>query len=255
MTRSKAFLIHLCISALAAGLILFLVRVFWYPYPYFEVTGVGSVLRILVCVYLILGPVLTLILFKPGKAGLKFDMYLVAIIQSAALIYGSYTLYLERPYYIVFVKDRFEVLAQQDMDEGQIKDPSLFTKSWTLPVLIVATMPADIQEQQRILEETLLEGKPDIHQRPEYWSAYAEQADQVNKGVRTLSDLLERRPDGAEAIYKVAGESNADDVNRLIFAPIMGKQRVFSLVLDPLSLLPIAIIDVDPWGKPGMGDS
>jgi hypothetical protein len=247
MTRKQAFLIHLGISGLALVMVLALVFLVWYPYPFNVVTGVVNGLEIFIGAFLVLGPLLTLILFKPGKAGLKFDMYLVAVIQSAFLLYSSYTLYQERPYYIVFSQDRFEVLTYAHIDQEQITYAALLSKPWLQPVYAVASMPTDVQEQQRILEETLFEGKPDIHQRPVYWHPYSESFTEVSRGSRPLSDLLERRPDKATEIESLIEAS--DDGAELIYAPIIGKERVFSLVLDSGKMMPVGFIDVDPWKK------
>lgn len=250
MTRKKAFFVHLCISTLVIGGLLLLVLFFWYPYPFSLVAGIAKPLSILIGAYLIIGPLLTLILFKPGKAGLKFDMYLVSIIQSAVLLYGGYTLYQERPYYMVFVQDRFEVLAQGDIDLEGVTDPALLDKPWAQPIYVVALMPADVQEQQRILEETLFQGKPDIHQRPEYWHPYAAHLDKVSKRARPLEDLLERRPD--EAVLINAAIRKSDNSESLAYMPIMGKRRVFSLLLESSGWTSVGVVSVDPWAKPSL---
>jgi hypothetical protein len=248
MTRKTAFLSHLVFSVLVLSIVLSVTLILWYPYPYSRVTGTVYVLKILVAVYLIAGPLLTLILFKPGKAGLKLDMYLVAIIQSALLLYGTYTLYQERPYYLVFVQDRFELLARGDIDQGKIPDAALFTKLWARPIYAVASMPADVKEQQRILEETLFFGKPDIHQRPEYWSPYETHLDKVRKRARPIKDLLERYPDKA-AVINIAIQNN-NGGESLTYLPIMGKKEVFSLLLDGATWAPVDVVSVDPWAKP-----
>jgi hypothetical protein len=65
----------------------------WYPPPYFEVDGGWRILRILAGVDVVVGPLLTLILFKPGKPGLKFDMTCIALMQIGALVYGGTIIY------------------------------------------------------------------------------------------------------------------------------------------------------------------
>ena len=236
---------------MVVGTVVAVVFVFWYPQLYFKVVGAADVLRILIGVDLVLGPLLTLILFKPGKRGLKFDISMVVAVQLVALVYGVHTLYQERPYYTVFVKDRFEILALRDIDQSKISDPALHSKPWSQPIYVVATMPVDMWEQQRVLEETVFEGKPDIHQRPEYWSPYVEKAEVVSKGARSLSQLLERRPDMQDEINKVMRRSERS--GELAYVPIMGRHRVFSLVLDTRTWMPVDVIDIDPWEKPPGG--
>jgi len=247
MTRKNAFLIHFLLSALVVGTVVTVVFIFWYPQLYFKVVGAAEVLMILIVVDLVLGPLLTLILFKPGKWGLKFDISMVVAVQLVALVYGVHTLYQERPYYAVFVMDRFEILALRDIDQSKISDPALQSKPWNQPIYVVATMPVDMKEQQRVLEETIFEGKPDIHLRPEYWSPYIDKAEAVSKGARSLDQLLERRPDMQDEINTVMQRSERS--GELAYVPIMGRQRVFSLVLDTRTWMPVDVIDIDPWDK------
>ncbi|MEJ2115130.1 MAG: type IV pilin accessory protein, partial [Gammaproteobacteria bacterium] len=76
------------ISAAIISFVFTLIFFIWYPRPYFQANGAWSVIRILILVDLVMGPLLTLVLFKKGKPGLVLDLCLVAIIQLTALIYG-----------------------------------------------------------------------------------------------------------------------------------------------------------------------
>ena len=75
---------------------------------------------ILIGVDLVLGPLLTLIVYKQGKPGLKFDLSFIAAVQVAALIYGSYTLHSERPHFLVFAIDRVTLVALSGIDESSM---------------------------------------------------------------------------------------------------------------------------------------
>ena len=67
ISKRRAFLIHLSASAFVVGTLCAIIFFLWYPAPYFEARGAWSVIRILVGVDLILGPALTLVLFRPRK--------------------------------------------------------------------------------------------------------------------------------------------------------------------------------------------
>jgi hypothetical protein len=252
MTRQNMFLAHLAVSLLAVALVLTLVLGLWYPYPYFQISGDKDQLQILIAAFLIVGPVMTLILFKPGKAGLWFDMLVVPAMQVGVLVYGLHSLYQERPLYTVFVKDRFEVLTLARLEAVGISRSTLPTKPMQGPLYIVATLPTDNEEQQRVLFETLLEGKPDIHLRPEYWGAYAKESAQVKKATESLGGLLERRPDRSDDILQLinAREEGADTV----FVPVMGKKRIYTLILNPQTLLAEDVLGIDPWVKPAKNE-
>ncbi|TDJ46048.1 MAG: hypothetical protein E2O51_03835, partial [Gammaproteobacteria bacterium] len=195
ISKLQAFLIHLTGSALVVGTLCAVIFFVWYPAPYFAAKGASGVLLVLIGVDLILGPTLTLILFRPRKPGLVFDLSVILTIQLAALVYGTTTLYQERPYYLVFAVDRLEILAYKDVDSSMIEYEELRRKPFIGPILAVASLPEGQDEFQRLLEETAFEGKPDIERRPEFWSPYANRSDDVIARARSLAELLERYPE------------------------------------------------------------
>ena len=71
----------------------------------------------------------------------------------------------------------------------------------------------------------------------------------MQKAVQSLGSLLKRRPDRADDILRVinATEAGADAV----FVPVMGKKRIYTMILDPQTLLAEEILAIDPWVKPG----
>ena len=97
MTRYRASLLHLGLSGAVVAAVLALVFLVWYPDWSFSVAGAVTPVMILVGVDLVLGPLLTLIVYKEGKPGLKFDLAFIAAVQLLALSYGSYTLHGARP--------------------------------------------------------------------------------------------------------------------------------------------------------------
>ncbi|MGI9291548.1 MAG: TfpX/TfpZ family type IV pilin accessory protein [Gammaproteobacteria bacterium] len=244
LTRKKAFLAHFCLSALVVLTVLTVILSLWYPGPFFQIVGAFDAIKILIGVDLVLGPLLTLILFKPGKWGLKFDMGMVATIQLAALVYGVHTLYIERPYYAVFMADRFEILAERDVDKSKISNDAFLDKPWNGPIFVVAEMPADQKERSKITEEIFFEGGRDVHRRPELWQPYAEAVADVARNAKPLQDLLQKRPDLESEIKDFLEKQES-----YIYIPVMGRKDILTMVLDAESLKPIDVIHADPWDK------
>lgn len=85
MSRFKAFSIHFAISFAIFLILLYFILFQWYPQPLFSTDGGWRIIRIIVGVDLVLGPLLTLIVFKAGKPGLKFDLTIIAFLQITAL--------------------------------------------------------------------------------------------------------------------------------------------------------------------------
>ena len=76
-----AFFIHLLFSALLIGCFMIIVTQVWFPDVLFRLENVWEGLQILIPVDAILGPVLTLILFVPGKKGLLSDLIIIVVIR------------------------------------------------------------------------------------------------------------------------------------------------------------------------------
>ena len=244
MSKLRAFLIHFSISATVVGAAFAVIFFAWYPAPYFEVVGAWNVVRILIVVDLILGPLLTLILFRSGKPGLVFDLSVIAVVQISALTFGLSTIYEERPYFVVFAVDRFEVLAKKDVDTADVPAEWLAAKRWNVPLYAVASVPESLEAQQRLIED-ILSGKPDIERRPAFWSPYTDKTAAIEEKATPLTEFAAERPDAAEFVQRMLDLH--DDADRLVGLPVIGKEHAFVIVLEPEHKMPIGLIPVDPW--------
>ena len=81
-SRWRASGLHLAISAAVAAGSLALILGLWFPGPLFEAAGGLGLLYLLVGVDVVLGPLLTMIVFKPGKPGLKLDVAVIGTLRS-----------------------------------------------------------------------------------------------------------------------------------------------------------------------------
>ena len=246
--KITAFLIHFAISATIVGIVVVLIFLYWYPHPYFEANGAWLVLRVLIGVDLVLGPLLTLALFKKGKPGLVLDMCMIAAIQLSALVYGVHVIYGERPYYLVFAVDRFEVVGKVEIDESKIKFPELKNKPYKGPILVFADFPEDKEERKKFMFEVIIDNKPDLERRPEYYKLYAPNKDKVLEKARNISDLVEADKNNKQKVEKLLKEY-ANKADSLSFLPLVGKYNDLALVLDKTTGLPIDGVLTDPWPK------
>ena len=249
VSRPWAVLTHLGVSATFVGAACALIFFLWYPHPYFLAAGAWQVLRVLIGVDLVLGPLLTAIVFKPGKRGLELDLAVIAFVQLAAFVYGVTTIYVGRPYFTVFAVDRFYVLARGDVvpDELERRErDDWLRKTVRGPLLLAAERPSDPAAAQRLLDETILNGKPDIERRPDYWTPYAKAAAQVAARARPLAELKLARPQAAAAIGALPARLGVPE-ERLGFVPLIARNRDLSFIVDVTSGAPLEVLDVDPW--------
>lgn len=248
MTKLQAFFGHLCLSLAVVGTVCAIIFFVWYPHPYFEAKGAWNVLRVLLSVDLVVGPVLTLILYRHGKRGLKIDMTFVAVVQIVALVYGTSVIYGERPYFAVFAVDRFEVIAKHEVDLETATDPRVLEKPFIGPRLVVALRPTTTEGMQKLLDDVIFNGKPDIERRPEFWSPYEDQTPHVLERVVDLAKLAAspNNEDGRiERFLKRSGRA----MHELAYVPLIGQDRDFAFVVDKQTGQPLDIIDVNPWLK------
>ena len=114
-SKLKACSIHLVLSALAVGALAAITLGIWYPSGLAELQGVWKILAILVGVDLVLGPMLTFLVYAPKKRSLVFDLSVIAALQIAALVYGAWIISLQRPAYLAFMYDRFFIVTERDI--------------------------------------------------------------------------------------------------------------------------------------------
>ena len=118
ISRKWAFLIHLNLSILAFATLVLILWYFWFPGQLFWLDGGWHGLKLVAMVDLVLGPALTLILYKPGKKGLLFDLSVIAMVQIAALLYGFYATYQQQTVGLIFAEGKFSTLALSEHHEA-----------------------------------------------------------------------------------------------------------------------------------------
>ncbi len=251
MTKRSAFLKHLLLSAAVVAVALTVIFKIWYPYPYFRIAGAERVLQILIGVDLILGPLLTLVLYKPGKKWLWFDMSFIAAIQIAALIYGLTTIYGQRPYYSVFAVDRFVLLTANKLKDADLPEDVAATRPTSGPLYAVARLPEDVAERQALLFE-LLDGAPDIEYRPYLWESFDSQRAYLQERLKPLVSYAGRHP----AVDAFIGGKTTEELAGLLCAPIQGTAGAYmTLIISAETLAPVDVIDVDLFESEEAPDS
>jgi hypothetical protein len=159
MTRIKAFLIHLGISSIIFLGLLYLIIFIWYPQPFFAADGGWQGIRLVTGIDMILGPVLTLIVFKAGKPGLKFDLTLIGIFQALALSWGVWTVYDQRTTLVVYANDSYHSLNSDQAKAVGEPAAKIIAQATTRPPYAYVNLPTDKAESKK-LKKLLFGGKP-----------------------------------------------------------------------------------------------
>ena len=244
LSRFQAFAIHLFISSAVLGSFLAFVFLVWYPHPFFILEGLVQIVWVLVGVDIVLGPALTLVVFKTGKPGLKRDLSIIAAIQIFGFIYGAHTFYVERPAFAVFYdSDSFEVIPASEMKDLGKLDPVLNHSKLGGPTLVFVEAPTEIEALKTILEE-MKKGAPPIHLRPEF---YKPLKGNINKKFRLSRDLdkLEKIPANETVIAQFKSEYG-ERVKDFAYFPISGKGTTRLLVIDRKSEMVVDTVGINP---------
>lgn len=246
MTRFLAFTIHLGASLLIFIVFLGIMFFAWYPAPYFEIDGGWKVLRILVGVDIVLGPLLTLIVFKPGKPSLKFDMSVIILAQLAALFYGTYIIYQQRPAFVVFGVDRFTSVPAGLVDFSKLRDPELKRLIGIGPLLAQIKPSDNGKMRDDILFDIILGSQKDLEFRAEFYEPYRPNIAELKNRSINLLEITKRDANAKQAIntFMTRRRNHLEDY---LYIPLRGKNKDIILILSPKDGMPVDWISISPW--------
>lgn len=243
--KLKASIIHLSVSALVIGIFFLLILNIWYPSPFFQVSNLQGILLILITVDLVLGPLLTFVVFKPGKPSLKFDLSVIAAIQIAALSYGVVTVYNGHPVYVVYNVDRFTLVAANEVDPQDAKYKEFKVSTFDKPKLVYAKPPEDREERNQLLFDAINTGI-DLEHHPEYYEPIDQFTQKITQqGIS--SDRLLAFPSSKTEMIKFLEKQDGKKASDFAFVPLMGKEKVMLWALNKETGHPIGTLDIDPW--------
>jgi len=160
ISRKQAFLSHLGLSLIIFLIVLYFIVFHWYPQPFFTTDGGWQGVRLIAAVDIVLGPLLTLIIFKPGKRGLKFDIVIIAVIQFAALASGLYIVHNERPVAKIFQDGNFYIVTGYDMAERNITLDDLEKYRINGSIAIYLDLPDNHAEFEKLQRQAVQKREP-----------------------------------------------------------------------------------------------
>lgn len=170
--KLKATAIHASVTLLIFLITAPLIFLVWYPDGMRNLAGGLDLFKIVLCVEICLGPLMSLVIYNPAKPLKEMvrDYAIIGAVQVSALFYGWYASFIARPVYIVFVLDRLEVVSAVELEREDILEARLpeFKK---LPLFgpknICIEMPTDAEEKSDLMIFGLA-GR-DIHLIPKYY--------------------------------------------------------------------------------------
>ncbi|MEE9302841.1 MAG: TfpX/TfpZ family type IV pilin accessory protein [Thiotrichaceae bacterium] len=242
--KLKASLTHLLISIVVVSALLAFVFLYWYPGVLAEVSGLKQVVIIMVAIDLVLGPLLTFVVFKPKKPKLAFDLAMIGLFQISALVYATFVIYEGHPLYVTYAVDRFIVITANEVDPNQAT-LNIFKKSKLAgPDLAFAKQPEDSKEAERIMFNVMIEGGPDIDKRPNLYEPLDEHLDDVFSRSIDPEKLLAREDTKREFMKFIDKHGDKEDY---AYLPLSGQGKDVIWALSKKTGKPVDIINVNPW--------
>jgi hypothetical protein len=247
MNRFQAGAAHLGISAAVAGAIFLPIYFVWYPDVLFQSAGGRELFLLVAGVDVTLGPLITTLVYRRGKRGMKFDLAVIAILQVAALAYGVSVLYESRPAYIVFVKDRFDLvrantIAQDSLGKARVEDRERVP--FTGPRVVGARLPEDADERFKLALSGM--GGTDVQAYPEYHVPYEQVRLEAAAAGRPLAALRELNPEKSAEIDRMVAALGREE-GRLRFLPTRAGKIDLTAIVDGESGELLRLAALRPW--------
>ena len=240
--------IHLGVSLSIAALAAAVVFGLWYPYPYREISGGRSLFLLVVFVDVVMGPLITLVIFNRNKPRreLMTDFLVVGLLQLAALSYGIWTVFVARPVHLVFEYNRMAVVHAIDVDPALLsKAPRELQKLPMTGPTAIALRPFKNSAEQIDATIAAMGGAP-LPARSDLWQPYRDSVVDILKEAKPAAELETRFPSQVSVIHR-AVESTGKTVPQLRYLPLLGRNDAWTVLLDAITAEPVGFIPLDSF--------
>lgn len=241
--RINAFLIHITISFAVLLVPAYLIVFHWYPFPYFHTDGGWQGIRILAGVSLVLGPLLTLIVYKQGKPGLKFDLTMIGLAQAVALIWGIWITYTERPVAVVYTMNYFTSVPAKSLTKLGFNHRRLAMYGHETPVPIFLDLPKDIDNKQKYLAQAIGSGIPLYLFTDLYKNIDTESLKIIKQNSDELYKYLESDENGRQ-LLDTFFQTQPELYDHYLFIPLHSRYKWLVIVLDATNLSYTGTLDI-----------
>lgn len=238
--KIKASLIHLGLSILLVGIVIGSLLFFFFPQLFIGISDFKEVASLIITIDLILGPLLTFVVFQPKKNSLKFDLSVIAAIQITALAYGAFALFQIHPVYVAFNIDRFTLVSAKDAEPRKETNKKLGTSKFSTGKMVFAKMPVDAEKRNE-----LLFSNQDLEQREEYYEPITNNISTIL--AKSIDSEIIFNSDEAKIIASDFLAKHHNSLDDFMYLPLNSLTKDAIIVLDKKTAQPIATLNIDPW--------
>ena len=246
--RLRAAGIHLLISLIVATLAAALVFGLWYPYPYRELSGGRTLFFMVVGIDVVLGPLITLLIFnsKKTRRHLAADLSVVGALQLAALCYGLWTAFEARPVHMVFEYQKMVVVHAVDIDPATLKQAPVELQKLPRNGPTLLSLRPFVNADEEYDSTTMAINGIAQSAQPALWQAYDLAHEAILQRAQTLAQLKARFPEQVQAIAEAAAATDmqADNLRAL---PLLSRKKAWTVLLDAQTAQPVGYIALDSF--------
>jgi hypothetical protein len=245
--KFRAFGIHFILTAIVAGAAGWLIFGVWFPDPFAALAGGLRLFLLIACCDLVLGPLLSLVVYDSQKSRgkLLFDYAVISILQLGSLAYGVSIMSGARPVYIAFVGDRLEVVTAKDLrpDEVAAARSPEYDKVQFTGMRFVAVEVPPAERQAAMFAE--LDGNEEAA-RPRFYVPYESALANIRAHALPLDELVRRHPTDSAAIA-AARTGLAVPEPRLRWLPVRFHREFWTALIDMQTGKPVRYLQLDPY--------
>ncbi len=194
-TRLLASFIHLLASVAVISVLLLFIYLIWYPGPLAEQHGVMEALRVLIGVDVVLGPLMTMIIFntKKPRTELVRDLSIIVLVQLSALAWGTHITLKVRPVFEVFYDGTIYSVAANDIDLSAETSSSEVSMPhfWQRPKHYFVPALKEQEATQQVMD-MITKGLPDIQLQTVRYLPVAENREAILEKAKDMDVYLEQ---------------------------------------------------------------
>jgi hypothetical protein len=247
--RFEAALAHLAATAAIALISAILVFYIWYPSPFELLSGGVGLFWLIVACDVVLGPLLTLVVFDSRKSRkiLVRDLAVICTVQLLALLYGLWTMFIVRPVYISFEKDSFRVVHANEVIDRQRMSQWDSTLSYPLAgPKVISLRPFKDQKEFLAISSDEIDAGIHLSYRPELWQPYETDRLGIILASKPVDELLARKPSMAPQV-QAAIRQTQHQVKDIRYLSIVSREKYWTVLLKNDSAQILSYINLDTY--------
>jgi hypothetical protein len=234
LDRARASALHLLLSAMVVGLLASSMWLVWYRPPYFFIDGGWHVLRILVAVDVVLGPLLTFIVFNRAKPELRRDLAIIVVIQLCAFFYGAGTLYAHRPAFAVASDGNLFCVNWREIARagGDLAPAEILARHAAAPAFAYANLPASRSERDAMTKAAAAGGPLPVHYARYYEAIAPPRWESLYRKYAQIEGMVKNDAGIGDELARVRAAHPSLAPDRMGFVPLSCRYGLVMLVLD-----------------------